>query len=136
MVFCRKKFPNWGLNWREKVGFEVEKENWAVKTRGELIGEPKRPRPDLRDRENGLDDVKVVGEYENLKAGPEENFEEREKQRWEEEELVVVIKVDEVVEMEDMKGWLKMEIGILAFMSGFWGWSSWSFKESFIVDVF
>lgn len=37
---------------------------------------------------------------------------------------MVVIKVDEVVEMEDMKGWLKMEIGILAFMSGFWGWSS------------
>jgi hypothetical protein len=59
----REKSPNCGLKWRENVGMEVfvgEKEKLAEKTRGELCGEPKRPRPDLREREKGVDAV-VVG---------------------------------------------------------------------------
>lgn len=35
-----------------------------------------------------------------------------------------------VVVRLEMKGWLNMEMGILAFRRGFW--SSWSFSESFI----
>jgi hypothetical protein len=54
------------LKWRENVGMVVvvgEKEKWAEKTRGELCGEPKMPRPDLREREKGVDAVGVgVGE--------------------------------------------------------------------------
>lgn len=53
MDFLSEKLPNWGLMWREKVGFVWEREKRAVKTRGEFFGEPKRPRPDLREREKG-----------------------------------------------------------------------------------
>lgn len=49
----REKLPSWGLKRREKVGLREEKEKWAVKTRGERRGEPKRPRPDFREREKG-----------------------------------------------------------------------------------
>lgn len=35
------------------MGFVWEREKWAVKTRGEWFGEPKRPKPDLREREKG-----------------------------------------------------------------------------------
>ena len=59
MVFLSEKFPNWGLKWSEKVGFVEEKKKWALKTRGDWFAEPKRPRPDLRERENGGEDVEV-----------------------------------------------------------------------------
>lgn len=42
--------------------FVGEREKLAEKTRGELCAEPKRPRPDLREREKGVDAVVVVGE--------------------------------------------------------------------------
>lgn len=35
------------------MGLGEEKEKWAVKTRGERRGEPKRPRPDFRESEKG-----------------------------------------------------------------------------------
>lgn len=41
--------------------FVGEREKLAEKTRGESCGEPKRPRPDLREREKGEDTVVVVG---------------------------------------------------------------------------
>lgn len=51
----REKSPNWGLIWREKLGLGFEKRlKWAEIMRGELCGEPKRPTPDLREREKGV----------------------------------------------------------------------------------
>ena len=41
--------------------FAGEREKLAEKTRGELCGEPNRPRPDLRERDKGEDTVEVVG---------------------------------------------------------------------------
>ena len=66
MALWKEKLPNWGLKWREKVGITVpglvdERENCAEKVRGESFGEPKRPRPDFREREKG---IVVVGEVE------------------------------------------------------------------------
>jgi len=59
-VLWREKWPNWGLNWREKKGVGVgEREKLAEKTRGEWAGEPNRPRPDLREREKGWEAVGV-----------------------------------------------------------------------------
>ena len=31
VVCFREKLPNWGLTWREKLGFVWEREKWAVK---------------------------------------------------------------------------------------------------------
>lgn len=58
MVFRREKEPICGLNVIEKVGLgwlglEGLNEKLAFITRGELLGEPKRPVPDLRVRERG-----------------------------------------------------------------------------------
>lgn len=58
MVFRREKEPNCGLNIIEKVGFgwlglEGLNEKLAFITRGDLLGEPKRPVPDLRVRVRG-----------------------------------------------------------------------------------
>lgn len=39
--------------------FIGEREKLAEKTRGELWGEPKRPRPDFREREKGGEAVEV-----------------------------------------------------------------------------
>lgn len=35
-------------------GLTDEREKWAEKIRGESLGEPKRPRPDFREREKGI----------------------------------------------------------------------------------
>lgn len=63
VVFLKEKLPNWGVKRREKVGFGEENEKWAANIRGEWFGEPKRPRPDFRERERGGERVGVaVGE--------------------------------------------------------------------------
>jgi len=58
----REKFPNWGLIWRENMGFrelglgfadEEKRLNLALNTRGELWGHPNTPIPDLREIEKG-----------------------------------------------------------------------------------
>lgn len=59
MALYKEKLPNWGLKWRANVGIIVpgltdEREKWAEKIRGESLGEPKRPRPDFREREKGI----------------------------------------------------------------------------------
>lgn len=51
-----------------------------MKTRGEWFGEPKRPRPDLREREKGEGAVEEW-EYESLTEGPQEKLDERENER-------------------------------------------------------
>lgn len=61
-----EKWPSCGLNWREKEGkikleLELDREKLAEKTRGESCGEPKRPKPDLREREKGEMAVVVDG---------------------------------------------------------------------------
>ena len=66
VLLLSEKWPNCGLNWRDKEGkikleLELESERLAEKTRGELCGEPKRPNPDLRERERGEMAVVVDG---------------------------------------------------------------------------
>jgi hypothetical protein len=59
------------LEWRENVGMGVlvgKEEKCAKKMRGELCGEPKRPRPDLREREKGVDAVVVGVWWESRRA--------------------------------------------------------------------
>lgn len=52
-----------------------------MKTRGESLGEPKRPRPDFREIEKGIVVVgDVEGAYDSLREGPEGKFVEREKE--------------------------------------------------------
>lgn len=64
MDFLKEKDPSWGLKSKEKVGLEeglfVEKEKLAEIIKGESLGEPYRPIPDLSVRVKGGAGVVVV----------------------------------------------------------------------------
>lgn len=113
MVLRSEKSPNRGLIWRVKVGLglgEGKRVKWAEMRSGEFLGEPKRPVPDLREKDNGGGEVVVAEEVlvESLREGPEEKLVEREKETAE----------GWVVATEVVKGRLKTVMGILALMSG------------------
>lgn len=89
---------------------EGKRVKWAEMRSGELLGEPKSPVPDLRERDNGGGEVVVAEEVlvESLREGPEGKLVDREKETAE----------GWLVATEVVKGRLKTVIGILALMSG------------------
>lgn len=124
--FLKENEPNWGFRSREKVGLELElfgeNEKLAAMTRGESLGDPNTPMPDLNDRVKGAGgggeaivveegDADVV-EYESLTTGPEAKLVDRESERSEGWWVVV--------EKPERKGKLKIVMGILARRSNGW----------------
>ena len=89
---------------------EGNRVNWAEMRSGECLGEPKRPVPDLREKDKGGGEVVVAEDVlvESLREGPDGKLVEMEKETAE----------GWLAATEVVKGRLKTEIGILALTSG------------------